>query len=603
MRRLLPAILIVAALAAVLLAAPNHASAGAPQGASVAILDSGYTRHYASLNSWDFAAEFIDTTRLMSLLARVGIAAAIVGDHDVEVGALSGYKALIMPSVSCVSALESEKIQEFADAGGRVFSTYDTSLRDDFWRARPDFALWRIMGVRHSSLFGAEMASLAPASQAHPVFAGIGVQVRLPRVHGLVVKANVDTITLAAWADGSPAIVEGKYGVYCSENLFSQENLAAPGVATLVQNTVKYLVGQKYGAPFGAGHLDTRAAWYRPADTREEICTDFSRMAKANINTVFVDVFYDGQCIYPSVIAPQNPKYSGWDPLAFALEEGRRTGISVHAWLETLCVGQGAGTAGPDDPAPTSLLRLQPGWVALGSDGRAPAAAELNRYFLSAAHPEVQEFILAIVTELVTSHHLDGVHLDYLRYPAGRTSQYDFNPASAALMKQAIGFEPREVRFDTARWNAWFTWRCDNLTDFVGRISSLIRTASPGTSVSAAVHPYPDAQLARMQDWQSWVTRGYLDFVAVFTYTNDQDLLQTLIRAAQSFSNESTPVLAAIDAGAIPKKQAATELTALVEAARAAGATGLSISNLSAMGDDVLEALAAGPFRQASAPR
>jgi hypothetical protein len=56
-----------------------HASSPAvhtSKGAEVAIVDSGYTRHYADLKAWAYSEEFIDATWLMSLLAKSGISAA-----------------------------------------------------------------------------------------------------------------------------------------------------------------------------------------------------------------------------------------------------------------------------------------------------------------------------------------------------------------------------------------------------------------------------------------------------------------------------------------------------------------------------------------------
>ncbi len=91
------------------------------EGAEVAILDSGYTRHYADLKAWTYSEEFIDATWLMSTLARSGISAAVINDHDVEIGALSSYKALILPATSCMSSLAIDQIEAFATAEAEYF--------------------------------------------------------------------------------------------------------------------------------------------------------------------------------------------------------------------------------------------------------------------------------------------------------------------------------------------------------------------------------------------------------------------------------------------------------------------------------------------------
>ena len=561
------------------------------EGAEVAILDSGYTRHYADLKAWTYSEEFIDATWLMSTLARSGISAAVINDHDVEIGALSSYKALILPATSCMSSLAIDQIEAFATAGGRVFSTYDTSLRDDFWRTRTDYGLSSIMGVRYSSTGTSGNNHIVPAAKSHPIFRGIESDIPVPSTYGLTNKMNPNAIILAKWSTGQSAIVETEYGIYCSENLFARKNLSSPEVVTLITNTIDYLVNTKYKAKFNLGRLDTKATWYRPAAREEQIRADVKRLANANFNLVFVDSFYDGYTIYPSDVGVQNPIYSEFDPLAIAIDEGHKQGIQIHAWLETFCVGFAS-----EKETPPQILQENPDWAAVGLDGRIPSAAESDRCFLSPAHPQVQEFILDLARELVTEHAVDGVHFDYLRYPYGRTIPYDYAPTITKLATEDLGFQPRDVRLDIAKWNAWFDWRCNNLTSFMIKLSDAIRSAAPGTLVSAAVYPYPEAILTRMQDWKAWCEKGCLDFVVVFTYTQDLDLFDTMIRAAQSFAGNKTQMIAGIDADSMAQSQASEGVPALVEAARAAGARGVSIFSANAISENVLTSLKSGPF-------
>lgn len=575
-----------------------HASSPAvhtSKGAEVAIVDSGYTRHYAYLKAWAYSEEFIDATWLMSLLAKSGISAAIISDHDVEVGALSSYKALILPATSCMSALAANQIEAFAKAGGRVFSTYDTSLRDDFWRARTDYGLSLVMGVRYLSTGATGGDLLVPAAKSHPIFHGIKSGVPVARTHGLINKVNPNAIILAKWPTGKPAVVETEYGIYCSENLFARDNLEAPEAVMLITNIIDYLVNEKYGARFNLGRLDTRATWYRPAAEERQIRADVKRLADANFSVIFVDSFYDGYTVYPSSVGIQNPAFADFDPLAIAIDEGQRQGIQIHAWLETFCAGMAS-----EGGTPPRIIQDNPDWAAVGLDGHIPSAAESNRCFLSPAHPEVQEFILALVRELAARYTVDGIHLDYLRYPYGRIIPYDYAPTITKLAVEDLGFEPRDVRLDITKWNAWFDWRHCNLADFVARLSGAIRSTAPGTLISAAVYPYPEAVLTRMQDWRKWAEEEYVDFVVVFTYTRNHDLLDTLVRAALDFADDNSPVVAAIDASAIPEAEAHETIPALAEVARAAGASGVAVYNANILTEKALVSLESGPFKPAA---
>jgi len=230
-------------------------------------------------------------------------------------------------------------------------------------------------------------------------------------------------------------------------------------------------------------------------------------------------------------------------------------------------------------------------------DDRGPTAAPGGRYFLSPAHPEVQKFVMDTVRELVTGYDFDGIHLGSVCYPAAVAAPYDFNPTVSELAQAELGFAPRSIGLNIARWNAWLDWRCSNLSTFAGRLTSLIREVSPGTVISASVYPYPDSVLVRMQDWSKWAAARWLDFVVPLTNTRDADLVDTLVRAAQGFAGARTPVVAGIDAASIQSaRSSAPALAGLVDAARAAGAYGVSIDALM-MSDEMLSALIDGPFR------
>ena len=40
-----------------------------------------------------------------------------------------------------------------------------------------------------------------------------------------------------------------------------------------------------------------------------------------------------------------------------------------------------------------------------------------RQYFLNPGHPKTKEYLMSLVREVVTRYDVDGIHLDYLRYP------------------------------------------------------------------------------------------------------------------------------------------------------------------------------------------
>ncbi|MCK7484412.1 MAG: family 10 glycosylhydrolase [Bacillus subtilis] len=47
-----------------------------------------------------------------------------------------------------------------------------------------------------------------------------------------------------------------------------------------------------------------------------------------------------------------------------------------------------------------------------------PSASEHNGYFLDPANPQVQQYLLNILAEIANNYEVDGINIDYIRYPA-----------------------------------------------------------------------------------------------------------------------------------------------------------------------------------------
>jgi uncharacterized lipoprotein YddW (UPF0748 family) len=103
---------------------------------------------------------------------------------------------------------------------------------------------------------------------------------------------------------------------------------------------------------------------------------------------------------------------------------------------------------------------------------------------------QVQDHIVAVVTDVVRRYAVDGVHLDLVRY-AG--PNYSYDPSSNA----EAGTDKTPSRDQ---------WQRDRVTDLVRRVKTQTTSDRPGLWISAAVWPY-------YQDRWGWeVSEGYSDF-------------------------------------------------------------------------------------------
>ncbi|MBI6545767.1 MAG: hypothetical protein HY692_03175 [Cyanobacteria bacterium NC_groundwater_1444_Ag_S-0.65um_54_12] len=159
------------------------------------------------------------------------------------------------------------------------------------------------------------------------------------------------------------------------------------------------------GQANAADLLPRKGIWIRPYRrdaTALELLEVLDNAQSLGITDIFVETFWGGRLIYPG-----NPAFPARYPenlLSLYVQEGRRRGMKVHAWLHTLDFG-------------SDWAKRHPNALVQDGFGRPSTVIERGSYMVSPALAEVREELSRILTE-VASHAADGVILDYLRYPS-----------------------------------------------------------------------------------------------------------------------------------------------------------------------------------------
>jgi uncharacterized lipoprotein YddW (UPF0748 family) len=232
----------------------------------------------------------------------------------------------------------------------------------------------------------------------------------------------------------------------------------------------------------------------------KRIIEDIARM---NLNTVFFQVRSRGNAMYRSAYEPWAAELTGtlgddpgWDPLAFAIEECHAHGIELHAWVNTSKVWQGGGS--PPLVRPGHIVRLHPEWVEKYKD----------EFWLDPGIPAAREYTAAVIADMVSRYDLDGIHLDYVRYP-----ETDFNDRKTYL-RYGNGADKAD-------------WRRDNINMLVKLIYDRTTALKPGLKVgSAPIGIYRSLPTAKgwegytrlAQDSRRWLRDGYQDYVVPQVY-------------------------------------------------------------------------------------
>ncbi len=270
---------------------------------------------------------------------------------------------------------------------------------------------------------------------------------------------------------------------------------------------------------------------------------------------LFVQVYRGGRAWFRSERADAAPfesalAKSGEDPLAQLLERAHAADLRVHAWVNVLSLSGNRNapllaTLGRDaalvDRRGRSVLDY-PELQVPPPDG-AYYKLGTPAVWLDPAAPGLSDHLAALFSELLARYpELDGLHLDYIRYP----DVLPFTPGSRFGIGLDFGYgEPTRARFlaetgleapfldSTANAGRWDDWRREQVQKLVSQIRGAARAVSPALELSAAVWTYADrAYLALGQDWRGWLADGLLEFAVPMAYTSDDRLLEQM---AQSF--------------------------------------------------------------------
>lgn len=314
-------------------------------------------------------------------------------------------------------------------------------------------------------------------------------------------------------------------------------------------------------APAGTGRAplefpEVRGLWVvrfsmtSPASVRAAV----ERAAGAGFNTLLVQVRGRGDAFHASALEPRADALSrqpaGFDPLALAVAEAHARGMAVHAWVNTNLVA--GATAVPTDPlhiarahpealmVPRALARelaalspYDPRYVERLASWSREHARRVEGLYAAPWSAPVRERVEAVVLDLTERYDLDGIHFDYIRYPAP-----DFDYSAGALAAFRAWAAPRleadrrraldgALERDPLAWadalpELWGAFRREQVTTLLERLHFGIKVRKPWMTVSAAVLPdTAEARRDRLQDWPGWVRAGLLDAVAPMAYTTD----------------------------------------------------------------------------------
>ncbi len=287
---------------------------------------------------------------------------------------------------------------------------------------------------------------------------------------------------------------------------------------------------------FRALWVDGFHAGIRTPEEAQQLVADAK---KAGFNALIVQVRRRGDAYYTRSIEPpvEDPAYDPtFDALAYVVELAHREGLEVHAWVNAMPLWRDA--APPSDPR---HVFNQHGTAQTGAASWLTASPAGEQkfpvgYFLDAGHPAAAEHVAQVCANLVKNYNVDGIHLDYIRYPeteqpSPKGAPVGYNSVSLERFRRAMHRTDVPAPDDAQ----WIAWRRQQITQLVRRIYLETKAVNPRLRVSAAVIPWgrppsnehdfeQTAPMQRVfQDWHGWLKEGILDMAVPMNYAREGD--------------------------------------------------------------------------------
>ncbi len=271
---------------------------------------------------------------------------------------------------------------------------------------------------------------------------------------------------------------------------------------------------------------ETRAVWlttnfqldWPPKTFDEEIQKArleeiFKNLKNKKFNTIYFQVRSNGAINYYSDNEPFSAYFKGevgkvpnYDPLAYAIELGKKYFIEVHAWVNTIRAYAGKDARVLEHPK--HLSNTHPEFLVESILPNGDIS-----YWLNPSDTNAQDYLVDILLDISSRYDIDGIHLDFFRYP-----NKNFDDELSYLES-----ESNLSRDD---------WRRNNLTTILRKFNEKKNPLNPYLKVGAT--PIGIRKMLKgakgmegfsevYQDTETWLEEGLVDYLTPQIYWNFTD--------------------------------------------------------------------------------
>lgn len=253
---------------------------------------------------------------------------------------------------------------------------------------------------------------------------------------------------------------------------------------------------------------------------KKELTTILDALVEGNMNAFCFQARPTADAFYPSPYESWSKNLTGtrginpgYDPLAYAVEEGHKRGLEVHLWVNPYRVTASGSLTDTNDATYKSAHQ----WFIKYDNG------SFSGTIIDPGYPEAQKYVVKVLMHMINTYDVDGIIMDDYFYPYGGTTTED--AASKALYKPA-GMDDGDWR----RSNVDSTMRM--LYDSIQAVKPWVRFGIGAfgiwTTKKAVATKYGitlPSGITGLDDYTvqccnpiEWVKDGYIDYLAPQLY-------------------------------------------------------------------------------------
>lgn len=246
------------------------------------------------------------------------------------------------------------------------------------------------------------------------------------------------------------------------------------------------------------------------ADQQKQLIDILNAHQQTGINAVMFQVRPAADAFYAKGSEPWarwlngkqgQPPVPFYDPLQLAITEAHKRGMELHAWFNPY---RATNDARFNLISPDHITNLKPEWFFIYG----------GKKHFDPGLPEVREYIVKVILNVVDNYDIDGVHMDDYFYPYAISGQKINDSASYAK----YGGEFKDIR----------DWRRNNVDQLIKMIADSVHKHNP--RIKFGISPFGiwanksqnaegsdtrggDSYYGQFADSRKWIREGWLDYI------------------------------------------------------------------------------------------